>query len=87
MQTSAEVNLKKWNAIVHSKLKTKPAVWTVPEWDAIRKDKYTLKIHRACQGIQKTCTIFINGIEATIEPDTGAGTNIIDENYKHKDWK
>ena len=46
-----------------------------------------LKIHKASQGIQKTCTIFINGIEATIEPDTGADTNIIDENYKHKDWK
>lgn len=41
MQTSAEVNLKKWKAIVHNKLKTKPAIWTVPEWDAIRKDKYT----------------------------------------------
>lgn len=41
MQTSAEVNLKKWKAIVHSKLKTKAAIWTVPEWDAIRKDKYT----------------------------------------------
>lgn len=48
----------------------------------------TLKdIHKASQGIQKTCTIFMNGIEATIEPDTGADTNIIDENYKHKDWK
>lgn len=39
-----------------------------------------LKIHKATsQGIQNTCTIFINGIETTVEPDTGADTNIMDE--------
>lgn len=37
---------------------------------------YHLKIHKArSQGIQNTCTIFINGIETTVEPDT----NIMDE--------
>ena len=43
-----------------------------------------LKIHKASQGIQKTCTIFIKGIETTVEPDTGANTNIMDE---HQFWK
>ena len=38
-----------------------------------------LKIHKASQGIRKTCTILINGIETTVEPDTGADTNIMDE--------
>jgi len=38
-----------------------------------------LKIHKASQGIQKTCTIFINGIQTTVEPDTGTDTNIMDE--------
>jgi len=40
-----------------------------------------LKIHKATsQGNQKTCTIFINGIEITAEPaDMGANTNIMDE--------
>ena len=38
-----------------------------------------LKIHKASQSIQKTCTILINGIETTVEPDTGADTNIMDE--------
>ena len=38
-----------------------------------------LKLHKASQSIQKTCTIFINGIETTVEPDTGADTNIMDE--------
>ena len=39
-----------------------------------------LKIHKSTsQGIQKTCTIFINGIETTVEPDTGADTNIMDK--------
>ena len=39
-----------------------------------------LKIRKATsQGIQKTCTIFINGIETRVEPDTGADTNITDE--------
>ena len=32
-----------------------------------------------CQGIQKTCTIFINGIETAVEPDTSTDTNIMDE--------
>ena len=40
---------------------------------------HDLKIHKVSQGIQKTCTIFINGIETTVEPDTGADTNIMDE--------
>ena len=44
-----------------------------------------LKIHKATsQGIQKTCTIFINGIETTVEPDTGADTNIMDEHQFRK---
>ena len=39
-----------------------------------------LKIHKATsQGIQKTCTILINGIETIVEPDTGADTTIMDE--------
>ena len=39
-----------------------------------------LKIHKATsQGIQKTCTILINGIETIVEPETGADTNIMDE--------
>ena len=38
-----------------------------------------LKIHKASQSIQKTCTIFINGIVTTVEPDTRADTNIMDE--------
>ena len=38
-----------------------------------------LQIHKASQGIQKTCTILINSIETTIEPDTGADTSIMDE--------
>ena len=32
-----------------------------------------------CQGIQKTCTVFINGIETAVEPDTSTDTNIMDE--------
>ena len=43
-----------------------------------------LKIHKATsQGIRKTCTIFINGIETTVGPDTGADTNIMDE-YRYQ---
>ena len=44
-----------------------------------------LKIHKATsQGDQKTCTIFINDIKITVEPDMGADTNIMDE---YQFWK
>ena len=42
-----------------------------------------LSIKKASQGIQKTCAIFINGLETIIEPDTGADTNIMDEKQFH----
>ena len=75
MQTSTQASLRQTRYLNGSRTRCDP------------QRQIHFKIHKASQGIQKTCTIFMNGIEATIEPDTGADTNIIDENYKHKDWK
>ena len=67
-QTSAEVNLKKRKAILHSK--TKPATRTVPETDAIPKDKEIIENQAIIVGEFTKCQVTIkmtgNPIRATL---------------------
>ena len=54
-QTSAEVNLKKRKAIVHSKTKT--AMQTLPELDAIRKDEEIIENQAIVMGEFTKCQV------------------------------
>ena len=72
----------KRNGKVHQVSGDKEIDWKSDSSDTSGDECFThhLKIHKATsEGIQKTCTIFRNGIETTVEPEAGADINIIDE--------
>ena len=79
-QTSAEVNLKKRKVIVHSK--TKIAMRTLPELDAIRKDEEIIENQAIVMGEFTKCQVTMkttgNPIRATLRV-----TNVIFTTYRY----